>query len=160
MAGLRCGFAIARPDLLEKIDAFAGWNPMPVTAVVAANVSLKDPRIVAERKEINTKIRQSTFEWLNRNGYSYVASESNCFMLDGKKPARELISAMAAQNVYIGRPWPVWPTHVRITVGTQAEMEAFQAALKRVNSGATAAIAMPRKSRLNLDGVIIPSIRA
>jgi len=53
----------------------------------------------------------------------------------------------------------VWPTHVRITVGTQPEMEAFQAALKRVNSGATAAIAMPRKPRLNLDGVIIPSVR-
>ena len=159
MAGLRCGFAIARPDLLEKIDAFGGWNPMPVTAVVAANVSLKDPRLVAERKEINTKIRQSTFEWLSRNGYSYVASESNCFMLDGKRPAKELITAMAAQNVYIGRPWPVWPTHVRITVGTQPEMEAFQAALKRVNSGATTAIAMPRKPRLNLDGVIIPSVR-
>ncbi len=160
MAGLRCGFAIARPDLLEKIDAFAGWNPMPVTAVVAANVSLKDPRIVAERKEINTRIRQSTFEWLDRNGYSYVPSQSNCFMLDGKRPAKELIAAMASQNVYIGRPWPVWPTHVRITVGTQPEMEAFQAALKRVNSGATAAIAMPQKSRLNLDGVIIPSVRA
>jgi len=160
MAGLRCGFAIARPDLLEKITAFAGWNPMPVTAVVAANESLKDPRIVAERKQVNASIRQSTFEWLDRNGYSYVASESNCFMLDGKRPARELINAMAAQNVYVGRPWPVWPTHVRITVGTQPEMEAFQAALKRVTSGATAAMVMPRRTRLNLDGVVIPSERA
>jgi histidinol-phosphate aminotransferase len=160
MAGLRCGFAIARPDLIEKIDGFSGFSPLPVTGVVAANVSLKDSQIVAERKEINTKIRQSTFEWLDTNGYSYVPSESNCFMLDGKRPAKELITAMAAQNVYIGRPWPIWPTHVRITVGTQTEMEAFQAALKRVSSGATTAIALPPKSRLNLDGAIVPSLRA
>ena len=27
MAGLRCGFAIARPDLLKKIDAYGGMDP-------------------------------------------------------------------------------------------------------------------------------------
>ena len=36
MAGLRCGFAIARPDLLEKMGAFSGWSAMPITAVAAA----------------------------------------------------------------------------------------------------------------------------
>ena len=53
MAGLRCGFAIARPDLLEKIMNRSGWNFMPVTAVVAASASLKDPGLVPERKRIN-----------------------------------------------------------------------------------------------------------
>src|SRR5579864_8407567 len=30
MAGLRCGFAIGRPDLLEKISVFSGWCPLPI----------------------------------------------------------------------------------------------------------------------------------
>src|SRR5271166_1942545 len=53
MAGLRCGFAIARPDLLEKMTAFSGWSAMPITAVAAATASVKDPGLVPERKQIN-----------------------------------------------------------------------------------------------------------
>jgi histidinol-phosphate aminotransferase len=138
MAGLRCGFAIARPDLLEKIMDRAGWNFMPVTALVAASASLKDPGLVPERKRINESVRQETFQWLDRNGYSYIPSESNCFLLDTKRPAKQVIDAMAQQNVFIGRIWPSMPTCTRITVGTHEEMEKFQAALQKVMRGATA----------------------
>jgi histidinol-phosphate aminotransferase len=138
MAGLRCGFAIARPDLLEKIMDRAGWNFMPVTALVAASASLKDPRLVPERRRINASIRQETFQWLDRNGYSYIASESNCFLLDTKRPGKQVIDAMAKQNVFIGRIWPVLPDHVRITVGTHDEMRQFQEAFQKVMQGTTA----------------------
>jgi histidinol-phosphate aminotransferase len=132
MAGLRCGMAIGRPDLIEKVSSFSGWNSLPVTAVAAALTSLEQPSIVPERKRINAAIRGETFAWLDRNGYSYVPSVSNCFMLDSKRPAKEMIEAMAARNVFIGRAWPVWPTHVRITVGTKPDMEKFQIVFREV----------------------------
>lgn len=138
MAGLRCGFAIARPDLTEKIANFGGSGFMPVTAVVAATASLKDPQIVAERKRTNSMIRQETFQWLDRNGYAHTPSQSNCFLLETKRPGKEVIAAMAAQNVFIGRIWPVWPTQVRITVGTHEEMQKFQEAFQKVMTGAKA----------------------
>src|SRR5580693_3560615 len=148
MAGLRCGFAVARPDLLEKIMDRSGWNFMPVTALVAASASLKDPGLVPERKRINASVRQKTFQWLDRNGYSYIPSVSNCFLLDTKRPAKEVIDAMAQQNVFIGRIWPIMPTCTRITVGTHEEMEKFQAALHKVTPGATAfSLQPPRSSR-------------
>jgi histidinol-phosphate aminotransferase len=160
MAGLRCGFAIARPDLLEKMSAYSGWSAMPITAVAAASASLRDPRLVPDRKHINTTIREATFEWLATNNYSFVPSQSNCFMLDAKRPAKEVIAAMAAQNVFIGRPWPVWPTHVRITVGTPSEMERFEEAFQRVMSGATVGTLRPT-SLLDisnqLDGLRVPA---
>jgi histidinol-phosphate aminotransferase len=132
MAGLRCGFVIARPDLLGKVIARGGQNFMPVTAVVAATASLKDSALVAERRRINTTIRQQTFQWLDHNGYTYIPSESNCFMLDTKRPGKEMRDAMAKENVLIGRVWPVMPTWVRVTVGTQDEMEKFQTAFQKV----------------------------
>ena len=158
MAGLRCGFALARPELLEKIEAFSGWSAMPITAVAAATASLKDPQLVPERKQINAKVREATFEWLSKSGYSFVPSQSNCFMVDAKRPAKEMIDAMAAQNVFIGRPWPVWPTHVRVTVGTQSEMEHFQAAFDRVMKNQSAALRpVPQLNASNyLDGLRIP----
>src|SRR6266478_483733 len=58
MAGLRCGFAMARPDLLEKIHNYGGWNFMPVTAMAAANASLNHTGLVQERKKINASVRE------------------------------------------------------------------------------------------------------
>jgi histidinol-phosphate aminotransferase len=138
MAGLRCGIAVARPDLLETLMNSAGWNFMPVTAVVAATASLKDANLVPERRRINATIRQETFQWLDRNGYSYIPSESNCFLLETKRPGKQVIDAMAQQKVFIGRIWPIFPTRVRITVGTRDEMQQFQAAFQKVMRSAVA----------------------
>jgi histidinol-phosphate aminotransferase len=156
MAGLRCGFAIARPDLLKKISTYGGWNPMPVTACAAATASLNQANLVQERKAINTAVRQSTFAWLDRNGYQYTPSVSNCFMLKAGKPAKEVIGAMAKQNVFIGRPWPSMPDWVRITVGTQTEMEQFQVAFQNVMSGKTVGHIYEPLLERNLDGVMLP----
>ncbi len=150
MAGLRCGFAVARPELLDKIMDRSGWNFMPITALVAASASLKDPSLVPDRKRINAIVRQETFQWLDRNGYSYIASQSNCFLLDTKRPAKQVIDAMAQQNVFIGRVWPIMPTCSRITVGTQEEMEKFQAAFQKVMVGATAFSLQPVRPARNL----------
>ena len=139
MAGLRCGVVFARPDLLERIVNYGGANPMPVTAMVAAMASLKDAQLVPERKRINAAIRGQVFAWLDHNGYSYIPSESSCFMLDTKRPAQAAIAALAKQNVFIGRIWPVWPTYARVTIGTGPEMEQFQAAWQKVMTGAVTA---------------------
>jgi histidinol-phosphate/aromatic aminotransferase/cobyric acid decarboxylase-like protein len=47
-------------------------------------------------------------------------------------PGQQVNEAMAKYKVYIGRTWPVWPERVRVTVGTMAEMEKFNAALDKV----------------------------
>jgi histidinol-phosphate aminotransferase len=160
MAGLRCGLAITRPDLLEKISNFSGWNSLPVTAVSAAITSLSDPSLVPARKKINAEVRSETFAFLDRHGYKYTPSTSNCFMLDTKRPAKEIIEAMAARNVFIGRAWPAWPTHVRVTVGTKQEMEKFQAAFREVTQTKPARNVTPlrrdRELLVNLDGIRIP----
>jgi histidinol-phosphate aminotransferase len=135
MAGIRCGFVIARPDLADKVMERGAENFMPITAVAAATASLKDPQLVPERRHINATVRQQTFQWLDHNGFSYIPSESNCFLLETKRPGQQVRDAMAKENVLIGRVWPIMPTHVRITVGTQEEMERFQTAFLKVMKG-------------------------
>lgn len=145
MAGLRCGFAIARPELLSRVSEYGGRTFMPITAVVGATASLKDATLVPERKRINATVRQETFQWLERNNYSYVPSEANHFVVDTKRPGKEVREAMAKQNVFIGRTWPIWPTYVRVTVGTRDEMQLFQTAFQKVMSG-TAVLSFPGNS--------------
>lgn len=162
MAGLRCGAVFGRPDLLEKIENYGGWNFMPITAMVAASASLKDAQLLPERRRINATIRGEVFAWLDRNGYSYIPSEANFFMLDTKRPAKPAIDAMAKQNVFIGRIWPAMPTYSRVTIGTAPEMEQFRAAFQKVMTGAvTASVgAVPSagelgKRKRNLDGIVV-----
>ena len=156
MAGLRCGVVAARKDLMEKISDIAGWNAMPITAVAAAQASLKDAQLVPERRGINAAIRQETCEWLDRGGYSYIPSEANFFQLDTKRPGKDVIEAMARQGVNIGRVWPIMPTHVRITVGTREEMRRFQEAFRKVMTGAVSVVVphTTAKARLLHDGAL------
>ncbi len=133
MAGIRCGVAAGRPDLLAKLQRY-GMNPLPITAVTAAIASLEDTDLVPTRRKIIADTRNSTFAFLKQNNYKFIPSVSNCFMIDTGRPGKQVIAAMAAKNVMIGRTWPIWPNYVRISVGTPAEMAAFQTAFKEVMS--------------------------
>jgi histidinol-phosphate aminotransferase len=131
MAGIRCGFAVGRPDLLKKLEAY-GQNAMPITGSAAANVSLLDETLVPTRKKIIGDIRNDTFEWLAKNNYKFIPSQSNCFMIDTGRNGRSVIAAMQAKNVFIGRTWPIWPNTVRVTVGSPDDMAKFKVAFKEV----------------------------
>jgi histidinol-phosphate aminotransferase len=131
MAGLRAGAALARPDLLQKLTGYSA-GALPVTGVVGAAASLRVKTLVPERRKIIGDIRESVFEFLVKNNFSFVPSESNKFMVDVKRPGHEIVAAMAKENVYIGRVWQAWPTHVRVSIGTKDEMEKFKAAFLKV----------------------------
>jgi len=133
MAGLRAGAALARPDLNQKISQFS-QTMMPITGMAAASASLEVKDLVTKRRKMLTDVREDVFAWLGKNKYSYVPSVSNCFMVDTHRPGGEIVKAMQADKVYIGRVWPAWPTHVRVTVGTQEEMEKFKKSFQRVMS--------------------------
>ena len=132
MAGLRCGFALARPDLLARLSRY-GENPMPVTGSGAAHASLLDTNLVATRKKVMTDIRNENIAWLKQNGYKVIGeSQSNFFMIDTGRSGKAVMKAMQDRNIYIGRTWPIWPNAVRITVGTPEEMARFRTAFKQV----------------------------
>ncbi len=133
MAGLRMGLAIAQPPILDRLRAF-GPSITSMTGVTAARLSVDDPTLVPTRRAYTKQARDETFAFLTKYGYGFYPCVSNCFMLDAKRPARELATAMAERNVLIGRSWPAWPNHARITVGTPEEMRQFCSALRAVTS--------------------------
>lgn len=133
MAGLRAGLAFARPDLLDRIRPY-GTGFLPVTGMAGAIASLEARGVVEERREYVRKVREDLMSWLRANRIEYVPSVSNKIMIRTEKPGREISAAMAARKVIIGRSWPSWPNHVRVTLGTPEEMEKFKAAFLQVIS--------------------------
>ena len=134
MAGIRLGYAAARPQLLAKLK-FYSINSLPVTAAAAGLASLRDPQLVPIRRARNRLLREDVAGWLTAKGYVCSPSESNCFMVDVKQPAQDFIEAMASHGVIVGRSWEGFPTQSRITVGNAEEMTRFKQAFVQVEAG-------------------------
>jgi histidinol-phosphate aminotransferase len=136
MAGLRAGFALGRPDLLARVTR---WNTgaMPVTAMAAAHAMLLEPDLVPARKRRNAARRADLMRFFDAHGFTYTRSVSNKLMVDARLPTQQVIDALKRRNVYVGRPWPVWPTHVRVSLGSADDMRRFEAAFLAVTSAAS-----------------------
>lgn len=131
MAGIRSGFVMARPDLLERLAQYGDDN-LPITALACARASLQSTNLVAERRGINQQIREDVFAFLRQKHIQYIPSRTNFFMMEVNRPGVEFAKAMAEQKVLIGRIWPAWPTKVRVSIGTQDDMNAFKKAVEKV----------------------------
>jgi histidinol-phosphate aminotransferase len=127
MGGLRFGYAMARPDLMAKLHDF-GTNFMATTAVQCAKVQFNDKQLVPLRKQIIADSRNRTFDFLTKQGIAFTPSQTNCFMMDVKRPGNTVATGLAHQNVMIGRVWSIWPNQVRVSVGSPEDMAAFQTA--------------------------------
>ncbi|RSL18203.1 histidinol-phosphate aminotransferase [Edaphobacter aggregans] len=152
LAGIRCGFAIGRPELLKKLLDY-GQSPMPITGMIAAQASLLDTQLVPTRKKLIADTRNNTFAWLKQNDYSFIPSQSNCFMIDVKRPGVQIRQLMAQDGVHIGRSWSVWPTYVRVTVGLPSEMDAFKTSFKKAMDTPATAFNEDLRARRNRDGL-------
>ena len=105
---------------------------LPITGLACATASLRVKGLVAERRGINKRIREDVFAFLEKKNIKYVPSETNFFMMEVGRPGQEYAKAMADQKIMIGRVWQAWPTKVRVTVGTQEEMNKFKAAVEKI----------------------------
>jgi histidinol-phosphate aminotransferase len=132
MAGLRAGMAIGRPDLLAKMRPFSSSGFLPVTGLACATASMKVKNLVEERRALCKQIRENTFSFLEKKGISFVPSQGNFFMMEVKQKGEDFAQKMAEEKIIIGRIWPVWPTKVRVTVGTQEEMAKFNQAVAKI----------------------------
>jgi histidinol-phosphate aminotransferase len=131
MGGLRFGYAMARPDLAEKLHHF-GVNSMATTAVQCAKAQLTDKQLIPLRKQAMADTRNKTFEWLTKQNYTFTPSQTNHFMLDVKRPGAPVINALAHHSVMVGRTWAIMPNWPRITVGSPSDMQSFQTAFLEV----------------------------
>lgn len=136
MAGMRLGLTIANPALYEKMMRYDGGQVtamLPMTAVACGTASLvRDDLIRARRAEMIAN-RDDAIAHVKRRGLSVVSgSHANMFMVDWKKPAKDMQAKFLAENVQIGRNWEIWPTISRISVGSREEMGKFKLALDKV----------------------------
>jgi histidinol-phosphate aminotransferase len=132
MAGLRCGYCVAHPEVSARLRAQQTWDSMNIMALTAALASLQDTQHVADGRRMNSAVKQQVCTELERMRLSYIPSAANFLMVDLRRDVRPFIKAMGERHVEVGRFFPALPTHMRVTIGTQEQMQTFLAALHQV----------------------------
>jgi len=125
MAGLRVGFGCAKAELIQQMAPFPA-GVISWVSIRAALAALEDPRMVPERQARYIRIRADLCKWLEGQGFRYIEPHANFMMIDTRRNVRSVIPAMVERGVAPGRPFPPLDNLLRVTIGTETEMEKFK----------------------------------
>lgn len=132
MAGLRVGYGCARPDLIAKMAPFRDMVISVVSARGALAALKNAGTIVPERRAKMAKARGELCAWLRSKDFDYIEPHGNFVMIKIRRPVRPVIQAFAAKGVAVGRPFPPYEEMLRLTIGTEPEMEKFRTAFSEL----------------------------
>ncbi|MDO8433092.1 MAG: histidinol-phosphate transaminase [Candidatus Binatus sp.] len=132
LAGIRVGYAVARPDIIQMLHKVR--QPFNVTSLaqVAAIAGMDDSAHIARTLEVNAAGMHYLEAEFRRLGLSFVPSFAN-FMLVEVGDGRAVYDALLRKGVIV-RPMNGYgyPHHVRISVGLPEENRRLIAALSEV----------------------------
>ncbi|HZR25192.1 MAG TPA: aminotransferase class I/II-fold pyridoxal phosphate-dependent enzyme [Vicinamibacterales bacterium] len=131
LAAMRLGYGVGHPELIKKVRTFTTGS-QSITVKFGGAASLKDLEGQAKTKALNKQVRDTTIAKLKAMGYEVLPSEANFFMVGLKRDVSDVAPEFQKHDVLVGRPFPPMNQHLRVSVGTQAEMDKFLAAFKEV----------------------------
>lgn len=142
LAGLRIGFGVAHPELIDVMNRVRQPFNVSSLAQVAAVAALEDHEHVVRTRQCNREGLAFLRRECGRLGVEYVPSWANFLMVHVGNGAR--VYEALLQHGVIVRPLGVYgfPEHVRVTVGTAVENERFITSVEHVlREGGTRAAA-------------------
>jgi histidinol-phosphate/aromatic aminotransferase/cobyric acid decarboxylase-like protein len=135
MAGLRAGFACAPPELIGRMGPFR-MNVLSIVAMRAVLAALAEARtLVPERRAANARVRGQLCAWLRERKVPYIEPHANFVMIDAGRDAREFIARMPPLGVAPGRLFPPLDHMLRVSMGTDADMQKFREVFWQVYKG-------------------------
>ncbi len=128
LAGLRCGFAIARPDIIRRLQQYVSGDPN-VFGLLAANASLLDTEYQTFVKQKNREGRTLLLDTLAKLGRKVAPSQTNFVFFHTGKAIQPVQAYFLSKNFVVGRAFPPFNDWCRVSIGTPAEMTEFCAAV-------------------------------
>jgi len=133
LGGLRAGYAVAAPEVLDAILVIREAFGTSVVAQAGARAALADHEHVRRTLELNRAERPRLAAALAERGYHVLPSLANFVTFDTGRPGREVFKSLLAHGVIV-RPLEPYrmPAFLRVSVGTAEENDAFIQALDAV----------------------------
>ncbi|QVW34893.1 histidinol-phosphate transaminase [Geobacter sulfurreducens] len=134
LAGMRLGFAVARPAVIAALDKIRDHYNLDRLAQAACVASLRDQTYFAGC----TRLIRETREWFSAEirtlGYEVIPSQGNfVFAAPPDRDGKRVYDGLYARKILVRHfSDPLLAHGMRISIGTREEMEATLAALKEI----------------------------
>lgn len=134
LAGARLGFCIARPELIADMNRVKfSYSPYNVNSMTqaAGTAAIRDEDYFHTVTAKLLATRADTTEKLRQRGFTVFDSATNfLFATTDRMPCREIFEKLREQGILIRHfNAPRISNYLRITIGTDAEMQRFFTAL-------------------------------
>ncbi|HVA01713.1 MAG TPA: histidinol-phosphate transaminase [Terriglobia bacterium] len=141
LAGLRLGYGIGHPELIEALNLVRSAFNTSSLAQAAGIAALDDQEHVARSVESNAREMKFVTEELALAGVRYTPSEGNFLLIDTGRDCEEDFIRLLHEGVIV-RPMKLYgfPTSLRVTIGIHQDNEQFLEAQRRVAAMSTRAV--------------------
>ncbi len=125
MAGLRLGYAVGAPKMLERMRAFATEDSINSIVVRAGLAALDSQDAIHEWVKRNDDDQQEFFNQATGRMLKPIDSHTNFVFMDVLRPAEVVIQHFRQHRIHLGPQFASMPKHVRLSFGTPEEMIEF-----------------------------------
>ena len=134
LAGLRVGYGIAHPDIIQRLKRFQMTTPN-ILGLAAATASLDDSEFLARTRTALIADRRRMAAACDELDLRYATPQGNFLFLQPGMPPDAFRARMKAKQIEVGRPFEPLLDWCRVSVGTTDETSVFIAALRAVVKG-------------------------
>ncbi|MGA7918898.1 MAG: histidinol-phosphate transaminase [Candidatus Acidiferrales bacterium] len=132
MAGMRLGYAVAAKEPIARINDHLVQDNGNAAVLSAAVASLSDSDHVASTRTQINATRSWLCSELAKDSRAFIPSQANFVMIDMGADTNVFIDQFRVRNVFVGRRFSAMPNFLRVTIGTQPEMETFLVTLREI----------------------------
>lgn len=132
LAGLRIGYAVAKPELIERLEKNQLGTILNQAALAAAKASLGDEEFMAYTRKMNAEARTYFTNYLDRKKYFYGKSFTNVVLFPAPKDGKMILEQTMKKGYQI-RIWDYQDKQwCRVSIGTLDEMKSFVPAFDEI----------------------------
>jgi histidinol-phosphate aminotransferase len=135
LAGMRCGYLVAQPAVLEVAQrALAPW-PVNGLTQIAALAAIQDVAYMRAFVADCNNARRTLVDGLNRLGFAACFCHGNFILWQVPNP-KKAVEILASRQVYVSNKdsVPQLKGHLRVTIGTTAQAERLLALVKELRA--------------------------
>jgi histidinol-phosphate aminotransferase len=139
LAGLRFGFLIAQPHMIEQFMKVKDSYNCDTLALAGATAALADQAWLQENRAKVIATRERMTAELAKLGFAVIPSQANFVWCEHTSvPAKILYERLKAERILVRyMVYPAWREGLRISVGTDAQLDALLATLQTILSANT-----------------------
>jgi histidinol-phosphate aminotransferase len=132
LAGLRLGYLVAKPELIDKVEKYGGDIPISQTGIAAAIASLGDESFMKIVREKNAEARAVLTNYLDSKKIFYGKSYTNFVFFPAPADGKTILKKME-ESGYLMRIWDYQQKEwCRVSIGTIDEMKGFVKAFQAI----------------------------